>query len=123
MGTTRCVATNRRFGRTYCVHICGGVCNINMDTVSSFEILGTNARLHEVTCERNRPLYSQQQRERQMSHEMRSVTGRILAVVSFSVKCMRLLPRIIMLEYRNSNFGCFVGPYSLVRHSKRRADT
>jgi len=94
-----------------------------MDTVRSIEMLGTNARLHEVTCERCRPPYSQQQRERQMSHEMRSVTGIILAVVSFSITCMRLLPRIVMLEYRNSNFACFMGTYSLVRHSKRRADT
>ena len=81
------------------------LCNVNMDTVSSFEMLGTNTRLHEVTCERNRPLSSQQERERQMSHEMRSVTGRILAVVSFGIMCMRLLPRIVMLEHRNCNFA------------------
>jgi hypothetical protein len=120
------LATDVAEERTVFIFLAEFLCNINMDTVSFFEMVGTNTKLHEVTCERNRPLYSQLQRERQTSHEMRNVTGRILAfcfVQYHTNHRMRLLPQIVMLEYRNCNFTCSVGTYSLVCRSKGRRET
>jgi hypothetical protein len=65
VGTTICVASNWRFGgTTVFLFVLEFRCNINVDTVSSFEMLGTNTRLHEVTS-----VNSQPQRERQTPHD------------------------------------------------------